>query len=92
MLGRGRYQSEACQVIRTRGQFRLEGIGGTQVYRMKNIMNIYPKRDPRTTFVDEISTKRILTTAEVVLYLLTETKARHIQLLKVCVKTLCAQL
>lgn len=28
VLGRGRYQTEACQMIRTWGQFYLEGIGG----------------------------------------------------------------
>lgn len=92
VLRRGRYQTEARQVIRMWGQFYLEGNGRTQISRMKNIINIYSKSGPKNTFVDKTTAKWILPTAKVVLHLLTETKARYIQLLKICVKTLCAQL
>lgn len=64
------------QVIRTWGlyhlwgQFYLEGNGRTQVYKMKNTINIHPKRGHKNTFVDKTSAKLILPTAKVALYLL----------------------
>lgn len=93
VLGRGRYQTEANQVIRMWGQFHLEGNGRTQVQRVKNIINMYPKWDARNTFVVEISANRILRwQAKVALYLLTGIKTGYVQLLKIYVKTLCTEL